>query len=292
MLGIDILSVEELHQALQPLVHIQAKLLSIESASWPQVLRSNKCNILSTIRDFVLHLTCRKETSKHKAAHPTHEVIPVVPVEQGLAEHPGTLFVATELEHVVLDKSDLDACLSSVLVYLRETLELPPCAMIIDLMCSLLNFDYVEAAMRVRSISDGQLLVDFIDYLINNEEFLNQHSTAIACRAARFAMEVHARVPVLPHSLFCPGDLSRPLAFTVLYPPLFTSMFMGRILDRNYVLRVSCVFKEGSLEIVHNSMNYEPIEEWRRSNPGSVMMLRVVSPLTNSQKVVVTIADA
>lgn len=37
------------------------------------------------------------------------------------------------------------------------------------------------------------------------------------------------------------------------------------------------MFKEGGLKIVHDSMNtYEPIKEWRRSNPNSVMMLRVM----------------
>lgn len=155
----------------------------------------------------MLYLTCRKETS----ATPSE----VLAVEQGPTEHPGMLgpltpFVATEVEQVVLEKSDLDVCLSSVLVHLRETkLEFPPNAMTIDLICSLLNFDYVETALRVRSVSDGQLLVDVIDYLINNEDFQRRHSTTIARSAARLALEVHTRVPVLPRSLFCSDDLSQ-----------------------------------------------------------------------------------
>ena len=74
---------------------------------------------------------------------------------------------------------------------------------------------------------------------------------------------------------------------------LFTPTFIGRVLDHIYVLRVLWTFKEGELEIV-NSMNpCEPIREWRRSNPGLVMMLRVVSLLTISQRVaVVMLADA
>jgi hypothetical protein len=43
--------------------------------------------------------------------------------------------------------------------------------------------------------------------LINNGDFLSQHGTVIMHRAARLALEVHARVPVLPRSMVCSGLL-------------------------------------------------------------------------------------
>ncbi|KIL60352.1 hypothetical protein M378DRAFT_922927 [Amanita muscaria Koide BX008] len=102
--------------------------------------------------------------AKHEAAHP---------VEQGLTEHAGafgslTPFISTAAEQTMLERSDLDVCLSLVLVHLQETkLEFPPCAMIIGLMYSLLSFDPVEIALRVRSISDAQVMMDVIDYFID-----------------------------------------------------------------------------------------------------------------------------
>ncbi|KAM6490731.1 hypothetical protein JOM56_014074 [Amanita muscaria] len=245
--------------------------------SWQRLLPCNKCNILFIIANLLLYLTCRQEASKYKAAHPAQVV------EQALTEQAGTFgpltsFVAIEVEEILFEKSDLDDSLSKVLDHLRQTkLELPLSAMIIDL-CSLLSFDYVETAMKVRSISDGQVLVNVIDYLINNGDFFSRHATAIAHRAARLALEVHARVPVLPRSAFCSGDLPQHSIlnqYSLL--SLFTPMFMARILDHNYVLRVLWMFKEGRLQIVHDSMNTcESLREWRRSNSGLVMMLRVM----------------
>ncbi|KAM6490689.1 hypothetical protein JOM56_014032 [Amanita muscaria] len=114
------LSLEELQEALQPLVHIQAKLLSMEKPSWQRLLRCHKCNILFVIRNLLLHLTFHQEISNYKAVHLAQAV------EQGVTEHAGMFgplmsFVATEVEQVVLEHSDLDVCFSSVLAHFRET---------------------------------------------------------------------------------------------------------------------------------------------------------------------------
>ncbi|KAM6494653.1 hypothetical protein JOM56_009276 [Amanita muscaria] len=151
--------------------------------------------------------------------------------------------------------------------------------MTIGLMCSLLIFDYVEIAMKIRSISDAQVLMDVIDYLINNEDFLRRHSTAIARRLALLALEIYARVPVFPRSLFRPGDLSQRLIYDCDWYS-FESLFLARVLDRNYVHRLSWISKtEIDFEAVYDSVNEdnESLQEWRRrSNPSLSMMMRVM----------------
>ncbi|KIL62422.1 hypothetical protein M378DRAFT_12879 [Amanita muscaria Koide BX008] len=92
----------------------------MEKSYWQRLLRCNECNILDIIRELLLHLACDQETSNYKAVHP------VQAVEQGLAEYAEmfgllTPFVATEVEQVVLENSDLDVCFSSVLAHFRET---------------------------------------------------------------------------------------------------------------------------------------------------------------------------
>ncbi|KAM6503680.1 hypothetical protein JOM56_000623 [Amanita muscaria] len=116
------LPVEELQTAFQPLVHIQDKLLTVKQSSFE---RCDQCDIIYTIWNLLLYLKCHQETSKHDAAHSAQVV------EQGQSEHAGpfgplTQFFANEVEQIVVKKSDLDVCLSSVLVHLRETKNSPP----------------------------------------------------------------------------------------------------------------------------------------------------------------------
>jgi hypothetical protein len=113
--------VEEIQEGLRPLMHIQDKLLSMEKSFWQQLQQCNKCNILTKISQLLLCLTClicQQEMLKFKATHN------VQAVEQPITGHAGkpaplTPFVATAVEQIGLETSDLDVYLSSVLVHLK-----------------------------------------------------------------------------------------------------------------------------------------------------------------------------
>ncbi|KAM6497629.1 hypothetical protein JOM56_005577 [Amanita muscaria] len=200
-----VLPVEEWQQALQPLLDLQNKLLTLPNfrSTW-EVVPCKVCTGFYTMRHLLLHLAFRLGASDHildsvlmaeSHADGSEEIHSIMPL------------ILTETDTNALEK-DLNTCLSSLLPRLRRRkLGISLGADTIQLVCSLLRFDRAEIAMRLRSILDAQNLVDVIDELINNEYFCSDYSADISCNAVRLALEIYSRVPVLPRSLFSEGTV-------------------------------------------------------------------------------------
>ncbi|KIL60165.1 hypothetical protein M378DRAFT_953394 [Amanita muscaria Koide BX008] len=188
--------------------------------------------------------------------------------------------IQTEIEANMHNK-DLNACLSSLLPRLRmRKLCISLDTDTIQLTCSLLRFDHAETAMRLRSVSDAQNLVDLIDELINNKHSSSCSGYGIETSAVYLALEICARVPVLPRSLF----LGWPFGskdYAVLggnTELLFQTAFMCKILDSNYILRVSKFAKADFYFVIDNVDESKwSLSQWRKmSMPSSVTRIRVM----------------
>ncbi|KIL57328.1 hypothetical protein M378DRAFT_395817 [Amanita muscaria Koide BX008] len=183
-----------------------------------------------------------------------------------------------------IPENDLDGCLSVLLSCLRgKNSVLAVNAAILDYMSSLLSFDCAETAARVRSVSDAQNLIDFIDLLTNNESFLDLFGPDARCKAAYLASEIFARVPVIPWSYFWNGPNHQyhsdgPSRFMprALESGCQTAL-IGRILDHNYTVPL---LREYYLRFVGGNVNErnETFRGWPgRSNPFLVTKIRAVS---------------
>ncbi|KIL60753.1 hypothetical protein M378DRAFT_167728 [Amanita muscaria Koide BX008] len=116
---------------------------------------------------------------------------------------------------------------------------------------------------------------------------MSDYTPGISRRAVRLALEIHARVPVLPRSLFAKGIVGphhhiwftcrNTLPDTEL---LFQSAFVSKILDPSYIVRVLWVYEEDNrlLSVVDKvNENMESLSQWRnRSNPSSATRIRVM----------------
>ncbi|KAM6499438.1 hypothetical protein JOM56_004946 [Amanita muscaria] len=151
-------------------------------------------------------------------------------------------------------------------------------AAIIDHMTSLLAFDCTGVAARVRSVSNAQRLIDVIGSLTNDEIFLSQCGADAARKAAYLASEIFRRVPLSPWFA-----LNGP---TCLRPPgcglevMFQSVFISRILDRNYIVPVSWIYyEEGKMRFDCCNVNEqnESVHAWlKRTRPNFVTKIRVM----------------
>ncbi|KAM6494515.1 hypothetical protein JOM56_010876 [Amanita muscaria] len=199
------LLVAEWQEALQPLLRLQDKLLTLPNftSTW-NLLPCDTCTVFQIMRDLLLHLVimegiCRPVTSSFQTERLCLNDSDVIRTE-----------ISTE-ERQHVHEDDLVGCIYSLLTQLRKAkLEPSVNTTIIELMRSLLRFDYAEIAKRVFSVADAQILMDFIDSLTNDSYFLTQCVPDTARQATGLALEIHARVPVLPRSLFsnsdvCPG---------------------------------------------------------------------------------------
>src|SRR6201995_5349618 len=84
-------------------------------------------------------------------------------------------------------------------------------------MRTILDFDYAETASKICCVSDANNLVDFICHvsysidrrhmlicsqLISNKCFFQWWNSRVANNASLLALEIYARIPVVPQSLF------------------------------------------------------------------------------------------
>ncbi|KAM6497677.1 hypothetical protein JOM56_005625 [Amanita muscaria] len=287
--GKIVLPVEEWQEALQPLLNLQNKLLSLPNfrCTW-ELLPCKECTGFHTMRDLLLHLAIRLGASDPDPnsaltaefrSGGTIEMLNLTPSIQ------------TEIEANMHDK-DLNACLSSLLPRLRmRKLCISLDTDTIQLTCSLLRFDHAETAMRLRSVSDAQNLVDLIDELINNKHSSSCSGYGIEISAVYLALEICARVPVLPRSLFSGWPFGSK-SYVVLggnTELLFQTAFMCKILDSNYILRVSKFAKADFYFVIDNVDESKwSLSQWRKmSMPSSVTRIRVVS-LENSDLILPT----
>ncbi|KAM6496162.1 hypothetical protein JOM56_008868 [Amanita muscaria] len=164
------LSVDDWQEALRPLVDFQHKLLNTPNftSTW-ELLPCDKCMVFHTIRHLMLHLAFLQGTS-----HSTPFSIRLSESLSNESVEEANTVTLTEPEQNVVEQ-DLDGCLSSLLSHLRQMkLELSVNLTLINLMHALMYFDHAETALRIRSASDAQNLIDLIDFLNNNEYFLGQ----------------------------------------------------------------------------------------------------------------------
>ncbi|KIL61224.1 hypothetical protein M378DRAFT_167209 [Amanita muscaria Koide BX008] len=279
------LPVEEWQQALQPLVDLQNKLLTLPNfhCVW-EFLSCKTCTGFHTMRDLLLHLAFLLGASDRvldstlmaeSHADGSEEIhCSVVPS------------ILTKTDTNVLE-NDLNACLSSLLPRLRgRKLGISLGTDTIQLVCSLLRFDHAEIAMRLRSISDAQNVVDLIDELINNTYLCSDYAADISCNAVHLTLDIFARVPVLPRSLFSRRTVGPHHSILSLFPResqtelLFQTAFICKVLDPSHIVRVSWVYdRYNSLFSVVDKVNEnnESLSQWRkRSNPNSVTRIRVM----------------
>ncbi|KIL55773.1 hypothetical protein M378DRAFT_569210 [Amanita muscaria Koide BX008] len=196
-----VLPVEEWQQALQPLLDLQTKLLTLPNfrCTW-EFLPCTECTGFDIMRHLLLHLAFLLGASDHVL----NSALMAESHADGSEEMHSSVMpsILTKTDTNALEKH-LNACLSSLLPRLRRRkLGISLDTDTIQLVCSLLCFDHAEIAMKLRSILDAQNLMDVID-----EYFCSDYSPDISCKAVHLALEIYARVPVLPRSLFSRGTV-------------------------------------------------------------------------------------
>ncbi|KIL63122.1 hypothetical protein M378DRAFT_728741 [Amanita muscaria Koide BX008] len=108
---------------------------------------------------------------------------------------------ATE-EKQRIPQLDLDACLALLLASLKGLeSQLSLNVDTIGLVRALVHFDPTETAMKVRSITDAQDLIELI-FCLNKKQCFKSWFGAAAHNATRLALAIYGRVPLLPRSLF------------------------------------------------------------------------------------------
>ncbi|KAM6496427.1 hypothetical protein JOM56_009133 [Amanita muscaria] len=253
--SVDIpLPVEGWQRALQPLLHLQDKLLRLPNfnSTW-DILPCKECFAFYTMRCLLLRLAILQGFS-----HATAES-----AEQYASS---TLLTLTVTERNIF-QTDLDYSLSSLLTWLRnsKSVESSLTTPTIDLVRSVLCFDYAEIAAKVLSVADAQELVDIID------------------RATRLALKLFAKAPVLPRSLFLEMEDSFDFGNPNVSPSgsmeaLLRSAFMVRILDRNFCVSSFRICKEAeNFRFWDTNYIKGSIKEWREwSKPRSVTRLKAM----------------
>ncbi|KIL54588.1 hypothetical protein M378DRAFT_174158 [Amanita muscaria Koide BX008] len=183
------LPLDDLENILRPLLIIQERLLQLPNMSVPWKPRAcEECWTFYMIDDLLLHLTMLRGTAQ------SHE-----PKYVGLRP-----LTAIE-ERKSIPQLDLDACLSLLLANLRGVeSQVSLNVHTIGLMHALVRFDPTETAMKIRSMTDAENLVELI-FCLNKNQCFNSCSGAAAHNATRLAVAIYGRVPVLPRSFFLNG---------------------------------------------------------------------------------------
>ncbi|KIL66772.1 hypothetical protein M378DRAFT_160265 [Amanita muscaria Koide BX008] len=238
------------------------------------------------MRDLLLHLvimegTCRPVTSSFQTERlclNDSDVIENIEISTEARQH--------------VHEDDLVGCIHSLLTQLRKAkLEPSVNTTTIELMRSLLRFDYAEIAKRVCSVADAQTLIDFIDSLTNDSYFLSHCVPDTARQAACLALEIDARVPVVPRSLFsnsdiCPGHDWCSRGYWTNISIWCQGALLGRISDHNYIVPLLQIYEgDSDMHFVSSLANeIKSLKEWReRSSPSSVEIIKAVSLTTSEQ---------
>jgi hypothetical protein len=97
----------------------------------------------------------------------------------------------------------LDSCLSYLFVMLR--VRKSNLRLMAEPVQRLLTFDYTETVSKIDTIPDAQNLLDLIFYTIHNRKFPIRYGPDAMHTALQLALEIYARVPLIPQSLFMNG---------------------------------------------------------------------------------------
>ncbi|KAM6496312.1 hypothetical protein JOM56_009018 [Amanita muscaria] len=275
----------EWQEVLQPLLRLQDRLLILPNftSTW-DLLPCDTCTVFQIMRDLLLHLVIMQGTCPPVTS--SIQTVQLCSNESDVNRSIDRLVKAEENGH----ENDLVGCIHSLLTQLRKTKLEPLASTTINLVCSLRSLDYAEIVKRVHSVADAQILMDFIDSLTNDEYFLSQCGPDTACNVASLALEIHARVPVLPRSLFsnrdsCPGhdwDCSAIVNFGIIRQ----TALLSRISDRNYIVpllwRYDWPTNGIGVRFVDSIVNENiSLKKWQEtSNPSSIERIRVVSLTT------------
>ncbi|KAM6503620.1 hypothetical protein JOM56_000563 [Amanita muscaria] len=180
------LPLDDVEEILRPLQIIQETLLRLPNMSVPWKPRAcDECWTFYVIDDLLLHLACFRGAIQLQEP----KYIGIRPL------------TATE-EKQRIPQLDLDACLSLLLPNLKGLeSQLSLNVDTIGLVRALVHFDPTETAMKVRSITDAQNLIELI-FCLNKKQCFKSWSGAAAHNATRLALAIYGRVPLLPRSLF------------------------------------------------------------------------------------------
>jgi hypothetical protein len=183
----------------------------------------------------------------------------------------------------------------------------------VDLMRTILDFDCAETASKISSVSDAQNLVDFIFYVSHS---INQHHMLIhsqfvdnklsfqwwnlrlASSASLLVLEIYARMPVVPQSLFlnkiylrvddeyyaqyqgkialdwndCSINVSKCVTFdndtlVISQKPACQSAILGKALSHKTIIPLLgiCVHEE-TWWVVHDTVKERTLRQWRHSS--------------------------
>ena len=139
--------------------------------------------------------------------------------------------------------------------------------------------------------------------LTNDDHFLSQCGPDMACKVVRLALEIYARVPVLPLSVFsnsdiCPGrdgdcrpdrnfevcDHIQSYIINVIdaLKIMCQTALLRRISDHSYVVPLLRIYTRDDRMLFVDNVTDEsnPLRHWRYSKPSSIEKIRVVSLTT------------
>ncbi|KIL54222.1 hypothetical protein M378DRAFT_862622 [Amanita muscaria Koide BX008] len=119
--------------------------------------------------------------------------------------------------------------------------------------------------------------------LTNDDHFLSQYGPDTACKMVRLALEIYARVPVLPRSVFsngdvCPGHDWRG-RIDIDFEIRCQTALLRRISDHNYVVPLLRIYeKDDHLWFVDSITNEsKSLQTWRHMpNRSSVKKIRAM----------------
>ncbi|KIL70495.1 hypothetical protein M378DRAFT_156650 [Amanita muscaria Koide BX008] len=273
-----VLPVTEWQQGLKPLFYLQDKLLKLPNftSTW-NLLPCGTCTVFPIMRDLLSHFIVMQGTS-----HPVTSFDQTMELCLNQSDVNKSSDIGAE-QNVCED--DLVGSVYSLLSQLRKAkLEPLANATTINLVCSLLCFDYAEIAKRVNSIADAQVLMDFIDSLTNDDYFLCQYGPDTACELVRLTLELYARVPVLPRSVFpdsdiCAGHDDWRCPPNRNFEIRCQAALLRRISDHNYVVPLLRIYERNDdLWFVDSIANEsKSLKTWRdASKPSSVERIRAM----------------
>ncbi|KAM6502752.1 hypothetical protein JOM56_002729 [Amanita muscaria] len=222
----DDLPIEELRDVSRPLVQIQDQILKLPDFRLANnLLTCDKCPVFNVIRPLLLHFAI------HRCIDAAPDEVKV-PVTKGNRTGDVPSFKPEAMQNPL--GNDLDSSLSSLLTHLQETKPgLLPSTTIINHTYSILGFDCAETAVKVRSMSDAQRLVDFLVY----KSILGQYNSDGMSKAARLVLNIFLWVPILPRLLLLNMKrITHNETLTFAYvQDTCQSVLMWRVLDQNYV---------------------------------------------------------
>ncbi|KIL60625.1 hypothetical protein M378DRAFT_912024 [Amanita muscaria Koide BX008] len=272
-----------MRDVLRPLIQIQDEILKLpDSRVASNLLACDKCAVSNVIRPLLLHLAI------HRCIDVAHNEVKE-PVTKG--NHTGVIpsFRPEAMQNPL--GNDLDSSLSLLLTHLQETkLELSPTTTIINHTYSVLHFDCAEITLKVRSMSDAQVLVDLLVHLIDEKYILSQYKPDAMSKASQLVLNIFSRIPILPRSLFLNAkrigsdmpDVKAGMYGTFGYEMTTRSGIHGtceaalvwRVLDQNYICLEMNLLAHSLFIPINNQLRSD---KWQQAFLDPITIIELVS---------------